>query len=112
MQSKNLGSYFEVIVGQEDTTQHKPNPAPLLLAADKMNVSHADYIYIGDQSSDIWAAHQAGMASAAALWGEGNKKWIVEANPTVQFEAPREFLQYMMRITENQSIPSKGGFPL
>jgi len=56
-----LKKYFKVAVSYEDTTNHKPHPEPLLLAAQKLGVRSEECIYIGDVENDIKAACAAGM---------------------------------------------------
>ena len=56
-----LKKYFQVTVSYEDTTNHKPHPEPLLLACQKLKVSPANAVYIGDVESDIVAGKAAGM---------------------------------------------------
>jgi phosphoglycolate phosphatase len=53
-----------------DTTPHaKPHPAPLLHAANLLQLPAADCWYVGDDERDIIAAHAAGMVSVAAAYG-------------------------------------------
>lgn len=56
-----LEKYFKVAVSYQDTTNHKPHPEPLLLAADKLKVKPEECVYIGDVVNDIKAARAAGM---------------------------------------------------
>lgn len=58
---KALEESFSVVVSYEDTEHHKPHPEPLLLAAQRLNVSPSECIYIGDQETDMQAANAAGM---------------------------------------------------
>src|SRR4029079_98204 len=62
-------SRFEVLVAKEDTTLHKPEPEPLLLALDQLGADPADTVYVGDSPFDLRAAHAAGTTAAAAMWG-------------------------------------------
>lgn len=41
--------------------RHKPDPEPLLLAAQKLGVKPEETVYIGDVENDLKAAHAAGM---------------------------------------------------
>lgn len=64
-----LGHLFEVIVGGDETERHKPDPEPLLLAAERLGASPEEAVYIGDSPFDVRAAKAAGMASVAVTWG-------------------------------------------
>ena len=56
-----LRRYFQAVVAYQDTQLHKPNPEPLLLAAERLGVLPEESVYIGDVESDMQAAHAAGM---------------------------------------------------
>ena len=64
-----LRRFFDVTVGAEDTTRHKPNPDPLLLALERLGASADDAVYVGDSPFDIQAAKAAGVGSVAVTWG-------------------------------------------
>jgi phosphoglycolate phosphatase len=53
-----------------DTTPHsKPHPAPLLYAAECLELPPRDLIYVGDDLRDVQAGHAAGMATVAVTYG-------------------------------------------
>jgi HAD superfamily hydrolase (TIGR01509 family) len=57
-----LSQYIEVIVTSEEFRPHvKPDPAGLLIAAQKLRVPPQDCVYVGDQEFDMEAARRAGM---------------------------------------------------
>ena len=64
-----LGRYFAVTVGAEDTERHKPHPDPLLCALERLDADAADAVYVGDSPFDVQAAKSAGTASIAVTWG-------------------------------------------
>ena len=47
----------------------KPDPKPLLVATQTMQIIPSETLYLGDAKSDIDAAHAAGMQSGIAMWG-------------------------------------------
>jgi phosphoglycolate phosphatase len=51
---------FSTIIGYEDTSEHKPSPAPLLLACERLSVEPSSAVYVGDASSDLACACAAG----------------------------------------------------
>jgi pyrophosphatase PpaX len=61
--------YFELVIGSDDTDTHKPEPAPLLLAAERLGVQARTCAYVGDSPYDMQAARAAQMPAIAALWG-------------------------------------------
>jgi pyrophosphatase PpaX len=64
-----LGHMFETIVGGDETERHKPDPQPLLLAAERLDARPEETAYVGDSPFDIRAAKAAGMGSIAVTWG-------------------------------------------
>ena len=56
-----LEKYFKIVVSYQDTTNHKPHPDPLFLAAEKLGIKVEECVYIGDAENDIKAARAAGM---------------------------------------------------
>jgi phosphoglycolate phosphatase len=58
-----------VLIGGDTLPVRKPDPLPLTVAAERIDVAPADCVYIGDDERDIVAARAAGMRSIVALWG-------------------------------------------
>lgn len=63
------GSRCAVLIGGDTLPVRKPDPLPLLHAAESIGVPANDCIYVGDDERDILAARAAGMPSVVALWG-------------------------------------------
>ena len=53
--------YFQVIVGNEQTKKHKPNPDPILKALELLNISKEGVCYVGDGMDDKRSAINAGV---------------------------------------------------
>jgi pyrophosphatase PpaX len=64
-----LSHLFETVVGGDETKRHKPDPEPLLLAAERMGADPAQTAYVGDSPFDVGAAKAAGMYAIAVTWG-------------------------------------------
>ncbi|WP_440977677.1 HAD family hydrolase [Sedimentibacter sp. LTW-03] len=69
------------LVCYHDTTLHKPHPAPILKALDKMNTQAENTISIGDDPKDIIASNKAGVISVAAIWGTHDEAALINSNP-------------------------------
>ena len=76
-----LSEHIEVAAGLEDTSAHKPDPAPLLHGAGLLDVDPADCVYVGDATVDILAAQAAGMAAIAVTWGAGLREDLLAHGP-------------------------------
>ncbi|MFQ5427273.1 MAG: HAD family hydrolase, partial [Gaiellales bacterium] len=64
-----IRQHFDAVVTAEETERHKPDPAPLLLALDRLGVDAGSSAYVGDSPFDIQAAIGAGLAAIAVTWG-------------------------------------------
>jgi pyrophosphatase PpaX len=64
-----LADAFDVVVGFEDTSRHKPDPEPVLLAVEKLGGAPDESVYVGDSPFDIGAAKAAGVFAVAVGWG-------------------------------------------
>lgn len=60
---------FACVLGQRDTVARKPNPAGALEAADLMQVTPAQVLYLGDTATDMQTARAADMFAVGATWG-------------------------------------------
>lgn len=76
------GIDLEVTVAAEDTTSHKPEPEPLVLARERLGMADAPTVYVGDALVDIQAARAAGMDAIAVTWGAGEPDVLAGAGPT------------------------------
>ena len=88
-----LAHLFETIVGGGETERHKPDPEPLLLAAERLGADPADTAYVGDSPFDVRAAKAAGMFAVAVTWGRIHERAQLEAEePDAIVETAEELL--------------------
>lgn len=76
-----LNTRIPVVAALEDTTTHKPDPAPLRLAFEMLRTSGADAVYVGDAVVDVQAAAAAGAAAIAVTWGAGDSVALGTCGP-------------------------------
>ena len=69
----DLAKYFNVIVTGLSASRTKPYPDPILLAAQKMNVSPENCLMIGDTTVDMRAGKSAGAQTVGVLCGFGEE---------------------------------------
>ncbi len=55
-----LEGYFSVVIADEDTHRHKPDPEPIRLALSRLKTLPENAVYVGDYPSDITAGKAAG----------------------------------------------------
>lgn len=60
---------FDVIVGADDVADHKPHPAPVLLALERLGAKAGDAVMVGDSPHDLASGRGAGTLTAAVSWG-------------------------------------------
>ena len=61
---------IETVVGGDETTEHKPHPAPLRLALERLGAEPGDAAYVGDSPFDMQAAKAAGLYAIGVSWGK------------------------------------------
>jgi len=71
MTQAGVNGLVDLVVAMEDTSAHKPDPEPLLVAVAKLDAPVEACVYVGDSVYDIQAARAAGMAAVAVTWGAG-----------------------------------------
>ena len=57
-----------VLVAYHDVTRRKPDPAPLIRALERLDVSPGDAVHVGDRPEDDAAAQAAGIGSIIIDW--------------------------------------------
>ncbi len=74
---------FDVVVTCDDTDRHKPDPEPVLHGLELLGADPADAVYVGDAPYDVRAGRAAGVATAAAMWGDRSPppSWRPSARP-------------------------------
>ena len=83
----DLKDVFDVLVTMENTTEHKPLPAPLLKGLELLgDVSPERAAYVGDAPFDVAAARAAGVMSVAVSWGAFAAEALRAAGPDYLFE--------------------------
>lgn len=73
-----LAETADCIVTCEDTDKHKPDPAPALIALEKLSAKAEETLMVGDSMFDIKCAHNAGIEAVMVGWAEA----ITEADLT------------------------------
>jgi HAD superfamily hydrolase (TIGR01549 family) len=69
LRAERLLDRFDAIVLGPDVSRMKPDPEGLLKCLDKLQVSPADAIYVGDAPIDIQASRAAGLRIVSVLTG-------------------------------------------
>lgn len=78
-----IRDFFDVTVCVDDTTEHKPFPAPLYKYMELSGAEKDEVLYIGDSEYDMRCAHGAGIDFALAGWGCKGRKIEAEYYPQI-----------------------------
>ncbi|MEG0830152.1 MAG: HAD-IA family hydrolase [Anaerovoracaceae bacterium] len=68
MEKYDLAKYFDAVVTADDTTKHKPDPAPVNIALEKLDAKPEESIMLGDSMFDILCARNARVESVLVSW--------------------------------------------
>jgi phosphoglycolate phosphatase len=60
---------FDVVVGGDDASAKKPDPAPLRLVAERLGLAPADVLMVGDSGNDAQCARAAGCPVVVVPYG-------------------------------------------
>jgi pyrophosphatase PpaX len=92
-----LRDAVDAFVTMEDTTEHKPHPAPLLKGLELLGDIPPDRAaYVGDSPFDVAAAHAAGMLSVAVSWGVFTEEDLREAEPDRLFKDLDSAVEFLL----------------
>ncbi len=83
-----LEERFDVVVTAEDTARHKPDPAPLVAALERLQAPASEAAYVGDSPFDVRAAKAAGVFAIAVGWGG------IHSGETLRRERPDAFVEH------------------
>jgi pyrophosphatase PpaX len=87
-----LDGFFDVIVGLESCTRHKPDPEPVHIALDRLGVAPGVAAFVGDSPHDMAAGRAAGVTTVAALWGPFTRAQLAPSEPDYYIERMSELL--------------------
>lgn len=89
---------FDFAAGEKAGVRKKPAPDGVFAILEKLGVSAADTVYIGDSEVDIETAENAGTDSIIVDWGFRERELLISRGARVIASAPKEILRL---ITEN-----------
>ena len=81
--ARDLGVHdeFEIIVAGDTLPQKKPDPTPLLYAAEQLGIKPENALMVGDSQSDVKAARAAGFQIVCMSYGYNHGEDIRNYNP-------------------------------
>ena len=92
----NWQQYFEIVLGGDSLAVKKPDPTPLLHICERLGVTPAAAIMVGDSKNDILAGQAADITTLALRYGYNYGEPIDEMNPDAAFDGFSELTDYIL----------------
>ncbi len=99
----HLEDHFDVIVGLDSVTQHKPHPEGVITALKRLNVQAEEALFIGDNVSDIQAGKGANVTSIAIGWSKKGVAHLQKAKPYTILHDMYTLIDVIKELDEHES---------
>lgn len=83
---------FDVILGEREGVERKPNPQIVLDILSTLNIKHSTLLYFGDSLVDFETAKNAGVPFVACSWGFVKREQLLEAGIRCIVDQPKEII--------------------
>ncbi|MBR0295975.1 MAG: HAD family hydrolase [Paludibacteraceae bacterium] len=83
---------FDVILGEREGVERKPNPQIVLDILSTLNIKHSTLLYLGDSLVDFETAKNAGVPFVACSWGFVEREQLLEAGIRCIVDQPKEII--------------------
>jgi phosphoglycolate phosphatase len=90
LKTLELYDLFEIVISGDTLPKKKPDPLPLLHAAEKLGVTPAESLMLGDSMSDVKAARAAGFRIVCMTYGYNHGEDIRDSNPDAVIDSMTE----------------------
>lgn len=84
--------YFDLITGEQEGLKRKPDPAGLVLTAEKLGVELSECLYFGDTDTDMKTGINACTDTVGVTWGFRSREELEAYNPKHVVDDPREVI--------------------
>jgi len=95
-ESLPLRDFFEVIITADDSDRHKPDPAPLHVALERLGRDAGTACYVGDSPFDLRAGKAAGMAAIGVTWGFFRRDLLTPEAPDAICDTAAELREILL----------------
>jgi phosphoglycolate phosphatase len=83
---------FDAVIGLDDGTPRKPDPAGALRIARRLGLEPAAFLYLGDTDTDMKTAAAAGMYAVGVSWGFRDADELRDNGARTIIDHPAELL--------------------
>ena len=95
--------YFGILISGDTLPKKKPDPLPLLHAAEHFGVKPENSLMIGDSISDVKAARAAGFTITCMTYGYNHGVDIRESNPDAVMDSMIEIKDLLEQAGQQQA---------
>jgi pyrophosphatase PpaX len=95
LQLAGIADCFQVLVCADDVTHPKPHPEPVLRALEHLAASPSEALFVGDSVHDMRCGRQAGVRTAAVLWGPFGRSHLEASEPDYWLDTPEDLLRLL-----------------
>ena len=92
LQLAGIAEHFDVLVCADDVVHPKPHPEPVLKALAQLGAQPRETLFIGDSVHDMRCGRDAGVFTAAVLWGPFGRGDLATCSPDYWLETPEDLL--------------------
>jgi phosphoglycolate phosphatase len=92
----NISTYFKLVLGQQDVSNHKPHPEPVHFTLSKLNHMHPHAVVIGDSTFDLDMARAAGVDSIGVTTGIHTRQILEGSQPVKIVDKLEEVLPIIL----------------
>jgi phosphoglycolate phosphatase len=86
---------FGAVIGQRNGVSPKPDPAGALEVAERLGLSPAHFLYMGDSGVDMKTAVASGMFPVGVLWGFRSMGELKDNGSLALINRPSEILNFL-----------------
>ena len=95
LEQSGIAHFFELAICGDDTARKKPDPLPLLTAAQQLGVNPDRALMLGDSKSDVAAARAAGFQIVCMSYGYNHGEDIRSYAPDAVIDSMAELKQLL-----------------
>ncbi len=95
LEALGIRDRFEIVVSGDTLPRKKPDPLPLLHAAERLGVTPGTSMMLGDSVSDVKAARAAGFQIVCMSYGYNHGQDIREVKPDAVIDSMAELPQLL-----------------
>lgn len=85
---------WEIVLGAREEVPCKPDPQAALEIATQLQITPADFLYLGDTNTDMQTANAAGMFAVGAEWGFRTAAELTKSGAAALAKDPQAVLDF------------------